>query len=256
VNYTTSFVIVTIAFSLFFLYIVLTNEPVYSQQPVPNAHKMSSPVTQTPSSTPPKQHEVKITSPIAGKQVPVGKDLAVSGISNNGGNKTSHCQVSVIANGIKPYQPATGTGPGGAADYSTWNFVLSSKYTTIKQGPSNKITAKYACSDNPNTASFYSVNVTGVAAAAINNATITKQQQQQPKLTNTTTKEIYTTRQQTSVTMRGNTTAIKNNITTDSTASQPLGYDKLIYLDNGKLHDGSDKNKPIPRDTPFILPFP
>jgi hypothetical protein len=74
----------------------------------------------------------------------------------------SHCQVSIIANGIKPYQPAIGSGPSGAADYSKWNFVLSSKYATIKQGPNNKITAKYTCSNNPAISSFYSVNVTGI----------------------------------------------------------------------------------------------
>jgi hypothetical protein len=250
---------VTITFSLFFLSSVLNNEPVYSQQPVQNAQKMSLPLTQTPpppssSSKPLNQHGVKIMSPVTGKQVSVGKNLTISGISDAVGNKTSQCQVSVIVNNIKPYQQARGTGPGGAADYSKWNFVLTSKYATINPGPANKITAKYVCSNNPK-ASFYSVNVTGVAAAAINNATITKQQQQQqhpPKVTNTTSNDIYTTHQQTSITV-GTATAIRNNITA---ASQPLGYDKVTYLDNVKLHGDYDKSKPIPHDTPFILPFP
>ena len=43
-----------------------------------------------------------------------------------------------------------------------WNFVLSSKYTTIKPGPGNKITARYTCRDNPAAISFYSINITGV----------------------------------------------------------------------------------------------
>jgi hypothetical protein len=115
----------------------------------------------------PKSHTVKITSPAKGQQVPIGKDLVVSGITGSTTTSstaaTSHCQVSVIANGVKPYQPATGTGPGGAADYSKWNFVLTSKYTSIKPGPANKITAKYLCSNNPSVPSYYSVNVTGGA---------------------------------------------------------------------------------------------
>ena len=41
-----------------------------------------------------------------------------------GSTALSQCQVFVIANSVKPYQPATATGPGGAADYSKWNFVL------------------------------------------------------------------------------------------------------------------------------------
>jgi hypothetical protein len=128
----------------------------------------SPPPHSTPSSSPPsspaKLHAVKITSPTRGQQVLISKNLTVSGISTSTGNPaTSHCQVSVIVNNIKPYQQAKGTGPGGAADFSKWNFVLTSKYTTIKQGPANKITAKNVCSNNPK-ASYYSVNVTGVSA--------------------------------------------------------------------------------------------
>jgi hypothetical protein len=158
VNHTTSIVTIMLAFSLFF--VVLTNPYSYAQQ-IPSV-----------SSTHPKTHAVRITSPNRGQQVPIGKDLSVSGISSIGiGNTTtkttpSTCQAYVIVNGVKPYQQAKGTGPGGAADYSKWNFVLTSKYTTIKPGPANKITAKYICSNNPASASFYSVNVTGVGAHA------------------------------------------------------------------------------------------
>ncbi|MBV9176493.1 MAG: hypothetical protein JO297_05600 [Nitrososphaeraceae archaeon] len=107
----------------------------------------------------PKLHAVRITSPTKGQQISIGKDLEITGISS--ANSTSHCQVSIIMNGVKPYQPATGTGPGGAADYSKWIFVLTSKYTTLKPGPANRITAKYTCEG---ISSFYSVNVTGVTA--------------------------------------------------------------------------------------------
>ena len=108
-----------------------------------------------------QQHvpKIKITSPTRGQQLPVGKDLTISGISI--ANATSNCQVSVIVNNVKPYQNATAAGTGGAADYSKWNFALTSKYTTVKPGD-NRITAKYECANNPASKGFSSVNVTGV----------------------------------------------------------------------------------------------
>jgi hypothetical protein len=88
----------------------------------------------------------------------------ISGISAGNSNSTAiNCLVSVIVNGIKPYQPANGTGPTGFGDYSRWNFTLTPKYTTVKEGQ-NKITAKYSCVNSPSSLSHNSVNVTGVAA--------------------------------------------------------------------------------------------
>jgi hypothetical protein len=113
-----------------------------------------------------QQHisKVKITSPTRGQQVPIEKDLAVSGTSID--NATAKCEVSVIVNNVKPYQPAISTvGPGrtgGAADYSKWKFDITSKYTIIKPGE-NRIVAKFECKDNSASKSFTSVNVTGVA---------------------------------------------------------------------------------------------
>jgi len=90
----------------------------------------------------PKAHNVKITSPTKGEKVPVGKNLVISGISAGNSNSTAiNCLVSVIANGIKPYHPANSTGRSGLGDYSKWNFTLTPKYTTIKEGQ-NKITAQ------------------------------------------------------------------------------------------------------------------
>ena len=48
-------------------------------------------------------HSIKITSPAKGQQVRVGTPLTVIGTSLD--NATSSCQVSVIVNSIKPYQP-------------------------------------------------------------------------------------------------------------------------------------------------------
>jgi hypothetical protein len=102
--------------------------------------------------------KIKITSPTRGQQVPVRKDLTISGTSMD--SATSNCQVAVIVNNVKPYQNATAAGSGGPADYSKWNFALTSKYTTIKQGD-NRITARYQCVNDPASKGFSSVNVTG-----------------------------------------------------------------------------------------------
>ena len=103
---------------------------------------------------------VKITSPAKGQHVSVG-NITISGASSS--NATNHCTLSVIINGIKPYQQATSTGNHGPNDYSNWTFSATPTYSTIKQGI-NKITAKYSCPQNVNLTKFYSVNVTGVAA--------------------------------------------------------------------------------------------
>ena len=102
---------------------------------------------------------VKITFPTKGQQVASGQYLAVSGTSTD--NSTSDCKVSVIVNGIRPYQPALANGTGGINDYSMWNFILNSSYASIKEGPNNKITSKLECT--PNLTKWYSVNVTGIA---------------------------------------------------------------------------------------------
>ena len=128
------------------------------KQVLPNAHLSEN--------IQPIKNAVKITSPTKHQLVPIGKNLIITGTTRYQGfldNPTPHCQVSIIVNGIKPYHTATATGPDGSADYSKWEFLLSSNYTTIEQGPDNKITAKYTCSSHDhNIASFNSVNVTGV----------------------------------------------------------------------------------------------
>ncbi len=119
---------------------------------------------------------VNITSPEKGQQIPVGNNLAVSGKSTD--EPTSNdCQVSVIVNSIKPYQPATANGTIGKNDYSRWFFVLSSNYTSIKEGV-NEITAKLSCLSslsNNNTTKWYSINVTGISTAIYNNITFPSQ---------------------------------------------------------------------------------
>ena len=181
-NTTTTINTMIVVFSLFLFVVFLTNTiTIYAQQ-VPQTQAQSSSSTISP----PKLHAVKIISPTKGQQIPVGKDLAISGTSID--NATSNCQVSVIVNHVRPYRPATAAGTGGGAnDYSKWNFVLTPNYTTIKPGPDNRITAKYTCTDNPVMVSPYysSVNVTGVAATAATTAYAPppEQQQQQNMIT-------------------------------------------------------------------------
>ena len=104
---------------------------------------------------------VKITSPIKDQHIPLHSSLIITGTST--ANSTpAFCQVSVIVNGIKPYQRAVATGIGGANDYSTWIYRLTPAYAAIKQGQ-NKITAMFSCGNNPSFISHNSVNVIGVA---------------------------------------------------------------------------------------------
>src|ERR687886_500156 len=132
--------------------------------------------------------KIKITSPTRDQQLPAGKDLTVYGISID--NATSNdCKVSVIVNKVRPYQPATATGPGGATDYSKWKFDITSKYTTIKQGD-NRITSKYECANTPDENSFSSVNLTGISdtgtTAASSNQTNSSSSATQQQATNST----------------------------------------------------------------------
>ncbi len=116
----------------------------------------------------PNKAEVKITSPSKGQQVQPG-GILVSGTSS--ANATTDCTVSVVINGIRPYQRAVPTGHGGANDYSNWTFTATQGYTVIKQGQ-NKMTAKMSCPQNLNFTKFYSINVTGVAGKAQNTTTM------------------------------------------------------------------------------------
>ena len=63
-------------------------------------------------------------------------------------DRSKDCSVSVLLNGVKPYQKTIATGNNGASDYSTWKYKLDPSYTVITEG-SNKLTAKITCLDNP-----------------------------------------------------------------------------------------------------------
>jgi hypothetical protein len=110
---------------------------------------------------------VTIASPTGGQQIPTGGAFNIKGTST-AANDTNHCVVSVIMNGIRPYQKTIPTGTNGAGDYTSWQFTGDPNYATVKLGQ-NKITAKYSCfpsSDTNNTQAgfvkYHSVNVTGI----------------------------------------------------------------------------------------------
>jgi hypothetical protein len=215
-------IVMTLSVIGMILFTILPATNVIYAQHVTTTNKQQVPSS---SSSIPKSHTVKITSPAKGQQVPIGKDLVVSGITGDttSSTTTSHCQVSVIANGVKPYQPATGTGPGGVADYSKWNFVLTSKYTTIKPGSANKITAKYICSNNPSVPSYYSVNVTGSQSTTATNTNVSTNQHNQP------------------ITIDYNST--KGDSTTTNFEHKTSTHGKLIYLGSSQLTGKADNRK-------------
>jgi hypothetical protein len=122
---------------------------------------------------------VNITSPQRGQQIPIGTaNLTMSGKSTDN-PIADDCQVSVIVNEIRPYQPVIpNDGTGAKNDYSKWFFILDSDYTSIKEG-TNEITAKLSClsnslSNSNNTTKWYSINVTGVTTPSNNITTLTQ----------------------------------------------------------------------------------
>lgn len=108
-----------------------------------------------------KPISVKITDPIKGQQIGIGKNLTLLGISKY--NATSNCQVFVIVDGMRPYQKTIPIGQAGADDYSKWRYSLEPTYAgSVKEGI-NRITAKLLCNTSPTTLTkFYSINITGV----------------------------------------------------------------------------------------------
>jgi hypothetical protein len=99
---------------------------------------------------------IKITSPIDG-QIPLHiKNLPIPGVSSY--DSGLNCRVSFIVNDVKPYLKATGN--TSEKDYSSWNYVLTGHYSSIKQGI-NKL-AKLSCNGNSMNLKFYSLSIRGV----------------------------------------------------------------------------------------------
>jgi len=194
----------------------------------------------------PKLHLVKITSPAKGQHVPIGKDLTISGTSLD--NVTSSdCKVSVKVNAINPYHNASGNGGPGQAEYSKWNFTLTSAYTNIQPGP-NKITAKFSCGNNPILLSHNSVNVTGVAATDVSATNNNSSQQEQ--ISSTVTSPVATEGFDSAT---ANSTSATSPISSGAklyTNVNNTNYDNNIKPLSVSVHLG--KNSPHPGDKQTI----
>lgn len=71
---------------------------------------------------------LEITSPAKDQQIPAGSILNATG-TYAPANATDHCAVSVIINGIRPYQKAGPTGSGnGTEDDTSWKFTDNPSY--------------------------------------------------------------------------------------------------------------------------------
>jgi hypothetical protein len=121
----------------------------------------------------PKVPSIKIISPEDGQMVPASPSNMTNGTNADSYNSTlvvngtatddanSPCDVSILVNDVRPYQPTTPQGTSGKDDYSNWQFLVTPEYAPIREGP-NKITAKLSCLKSPtNLTKWYSVNVTG-----------------------------------------------------------------------------------------------
>ena len=123
----------------------------------------------------PKVPALKIISPEDGQIVAASPSNMTNGTNGNDKNNNSTlivtgtatddanspCDVSILINDVRPYQPTTPQGTSGKDDYSNWQFLITPEYAPIKQG-ANKITAKLSCLKSPtNLTKWYSVNVTG-----------------------------------------------------------------------------------------------
>jgi len=100
---------------------------------------------------------IKILNLMPFQKVGLEKEMVISGESSD--TIAKDCSVSIIVNGVKPYQNAVASGTGGATDFSQWKFVLHEQYTHLNEG-NNKITAKILCKTAP--PQWYSVVVNGV----------------------------------------------------------------------------------------------
>jgi len=189
---------------------------------------------QTLSSTP----TVKITNPTPDQQISTNNGtLRISGISSD--NSTSNCEISIIANNVKPYQR---TVPNKENDYSSWSFTLNSSYTPIKEGQ-NKLTSKISCLAIPaNATKWNSVNFTGVFKD------ITTSDNQSQEVSNNTNINVNTTQldvnvNNTKMDSLNKTTQKTSNVSSQSSAMiPPANLKKLsavVKLDKDPIARGS-----------------
>lgn len=90
--------------------------------------------------------------------------LAAAPLSSKLNGTVSACKGSVLLDAVKPYQKTVTTVYGERTDYSSSRYTFTPSYAAIKEGRSNKISAKITCmvDTGNNITKFNSANVTGV----------------------------------------------------------------------------------------------
>ena len=126
---------------------------------------------------------IKILNLMPFQKVGLEKEMVISGESSD--TIAKDCSVSIIVNGVKPYQNAVASGAGGATDFSQWKFVLHEQYTHLNEG-NNKITAKILCKTAP--PQWYSVVVNGVPNSNVSE-TVSPESTQQSNVSETVSPE-------------------------------------------------------------------
>jgi hypothetical protein len=189
-------------------------------------------------SQPSAQEWIKIDTPTDGKQVPMDRDLLISGGSSDDSSK--NCEVSVIVNNVKPYHSASATGSGGDNDFSQWNFTLSSNYTQIKEGP-NRITAKLSCS--PPITKWYSISVNGFRPSQSNeNISLPTLTPSVLNPTNASTTENITTKEQPLQTQSQPISSINSTNTTESSQGNGKELNVVIKAAKNPVSRGDVQN--------------
>jgi hypothetical protein len=140
--------LVIVGLSLLFSTIMISNVIIaYSQSPTKR----------------PTIHGVKIHTPRLGDKVSIAvNNLTITGRSVD--NQSSHCQVFIIVNDVKPYQKASATGLNGGDDFSQWKYALFPDYAKLKIG-TNKITAKIDCKNPMDMLRYDTINILGTKAS-------------------------------------------------------------------------------------------
>jgi hypothetical protein len=183
-----------------------------------------------------KLPSVKIVSPSPGENIGANNTLIFRGVSSD--NSSSDCQVSIILNDIRPYQPVV---PIKQDDYSSWTFTLGTSYTAIKDGD-NKATAKITCLGTPaNATKWNSINFTGMNGNDIGN-NVSNIQSVQPTQESTGL-DATATENITEVDSQNNTGEIIDNASSLDSASNlpstPRPLSIAVRLDRNPISVGS-----------------
>jgi hypothetical protein len=182
---------------------------------------------------------VKIAFPSAGENIGADNTLIFKGVSSD--NSSSDCQVSIILNDIRPYQPVV---PIKENDYSSWTYTLGTSYTEIKDGY-NKATAKITCPGTPtNATKWNSINFTRINENdMVNNASDIQSVQPTEEKIESTGLDASTNENTTVVESQNNTGEIIDNASSPQPASNlpttPTPLSLAVRLDRNPISVGS-----------------